>query len=127
MIFSCDKEKPATTTCDDIPQYIVRPKGQIFERPESTTWRYHPIEPATTSTTPLPPFDIRFQETTTDRGGIISSTPSFLIGGNEIFSCPEQCPRGPPGLPGAPGIRGLPGAPVSYNIVYGNLNFQRYI
>ncbi|XP_075146690.1 uncharacterized protein LOC142221059 [Haematobia irritans] len=109
MIFSCDKEKPASTTCEDLPQFIVPKGSQNFERlPTTTTRRYRPeIEPTTTPA----PWNFKFLDSTTEKQWTYSTTPSYLINGNEDFTCPEQCPRGPPGLPGPPGVRGLPGTP----------------
>lgn len=117
MIFSCDKDKPEHSSCDDIPQYARAPKGLV--QYESTTPRhiYTPSSPANwereEEETTLNPLDLKFAEPTSATPWILSSTPNYLIG-KDLLACPEQCPQGPPGPPGPPGPRGLPGTQVNY-------------
>ena len=107
MIFSCDKDKPDHTSCDDIPQYFKAPKGLVQHETSTSRNSYIPPEDTT-----LKPLDLKFAYPTTPRPWLLSSTPSYLTG-KDLLACPEQCPRGPPGPPGPPGPKGFTGEPVS--------------
>lgn len=111
MIFSCDKDKPEKSTCEDLPQHFRASKGMIGYE-SSTRHGYTPATWEEESTTPNP-LDLKFATTTLRTPWLISSTPSHLIG-KEALSCPEQCPAGPPGPPGPVGPEGLPGLPVRF-------------
>lgn len=112
MIFSCDKDKPDHTSCDDIPQSFTGPKDLVHYETTTSRNRYIPTEATT-----INPLDLKFDYSTNPQPWLLSSTPSYLTG-KDALVCPEQCPRGPPGPPGPPGPRGLTGEPVSLYLYY---------